>query len=119
MFKDFTYYPNAMGGFITTFPCMPFIESGQMYDNKTTMTKFKEKNKQYFIENALNDRENTIYQQGSNYQNPGFLMKMTFYKHLPLFIKKKIYHKFLLRLGEYRKFEHLKIEFYENINQIC
>lgn len=117
MFKDFTYYPNAMTGFVRTFAAVPFIQSGQLYDGVTTRTKFKEKNKKYFIENVLKDRNTIILHQDLLYQDPNFLMQMVFYKHLPLFIKEKIHKKTLGIMGTYTNYEHPDVAFYKNIDE--
>ncbi|MBR2068147.1 MAG: sulfatase-like hydrolase/transferase, partial [Candidatus Gastranaerophilales bacterium] len=67
--KDFTYYHNSIGRFPTTLMSVPFIQSGIPYDNTITMNEYKEKNKEYFIQNKLNDR---LYFNGSNpYSNAG------------------------------------------------
>ncbi|CAG7647020.1 hypothetical protein PAECIP111802_03894 [Paenibacillus allorhizosphaerae] len=44
MLSGFTYYPNTVGGFPTTYASVPFILTGQYYDNSVPMQQFvKEK----------------------------------------------------------------------------
>ncbi|MFA7685465.1 MAG: sulfatase-like hydrolase/transferase [Candidatus Gracilibacteria bacterium] len=50
VFDGFTYYRNALSGFPTTYPSVPFVLTGQYYENKIPMQDFI---KEVFLGNSL------------------------------------------------------------------
>lgn len=122
-FDGFTYYRNALSGFPTTYPSVPFIMTGQYYENKIPMQDFI---REVYLGDSLpkvlkeNDYEvdlyaikNTVFYDesiASNFEkrNSVFismyefsrLLTMDVFKIVPHFGKKFVYNKFTKRQNE-------------------
>lgn len=53
--KDFTEYENVIGAFPTTKPSIPFILSGEPYDNSEEFSKYLVNTEGYQIQNVMRD----------------------------------------------------------------
>jgi hypothetical protein len=61
IFDGFTYFPDAVGGFPTTYPSVPLILTGQYYDNSVPVREFLHKAYDNSIPKVLKDRGFNVY----------------------------------------------------------
>ena len=128
IFKGFTYFPNALGGYPYTNASVPLILTGQYYDNSIPIQEFQ---KQAFKSQSLpklltkqgyrvdifpcnpkmiyyhQDHMSNIVKRKVNLNEVAYLFDIALFRYSPHFIKKLIYndqHWFLKRFDFNNKF---------------
>jgi hypothetical protein len=61
IFDGFTYFPDAVGGYPTTYPSVPLILTGQYYDNSVPVREFLQKAYNDSIPKVLKDRGYNVF----------------------------------------------------------
>ncbi|MGE5341670.1 MAG: sulfatase-like hydrolase/transferase [Candidatus Omnitrophota bacterium] len=115
-FDGFTYYRNALAGFPLTLPSVPFILTGQRYDNSVPFADFIDR--VYFTSSSLpwvlkenGYRVDILMDCGRCYakdkrlisnlkegrvplstSQAGYLFDLTLFKHMPHFLKRVVYN---------------------------
>jgi hypothetical protein len=138
-FRGFTYFPNSVGGYPTTYPSMPLFFTGLYYDNSIPIQDFiKEAYSSNSVPRTLKQmgydvilpKSKSIYLDSSIYSNLikrtdfwqfdfkrlSSLLDVTFFRYIPHFGKKHFFNRIQNNLFPYGKSgKHFDISFIEEM----